>query len=434
MPGPLDGIKVLELTQIIAGPYCGIALADLGAEVVKLESPVGDASRKIGQFAPGESKAFHGLNRGKRGLVIDLAKPEGQAVAHRLIRDFDVFVTNVRPGVAERIAMDYDTLRQVRPDLIYLGVTGYGDRGPNAQRAGSDIAVQAYSGLLAGDLKADPSGAPEHITATAPADYVAALGGAMGVCAALFRRERTGEGQRISTTLLGAGLALQTPWAADVPVSDAILIEPLRRVMSEMREAGATYAEMIDARRSRPNQGKAFRIYYSGYPVKDGAIILGALTPQNRDQIRAALGITDDPIDSPDFNAVGPEADAIAARVEEQIRSKLADGTMSEWMARLDAAGAPASPVNWLEDIADDPQVEAMGLMREIEHPLSGPERHVGPLIEMSETDTGTDRSAPPLDAETDQILREHRFSDDEIARLRVSGAIGVSATPSVQA
>ena len=428
MPGPLDGIKVLELTQIIAGPYCGVALADLGAEVVKLESPDGDASRKIGQFAPGESKAFHGLNRGKRGLVIDLARAEGRAVAHRLIRWFDVFVTNVRPGVAERIGVDYETLRQFRADLIYFDVTGFGDRGPGAHRAGSDAMVQAYSGLVAGDLKIGPSGAPEQITATAPSDYIAALGGAMGVCAALYHRERTGEGQRISTTLLGAGLALQTPWAADVPVSDSILIDPLRRMMSEMQHAGASYAEMIEARRSRPNQGKAFRIYYSGYPVKDGAIILGALTPQNRDQIRAALGITDDPIDNEDFNAVGPEADAIATRVEEQIRSKLAGATVAEWMERLDAAGAPASPVNWLENMADDPQVVAMNLMPSIEHPLTGPERHVGPLIAMSTTETGADRSAPPLDAETDDILREHGFTQEQIAGLRQSGAIGISA------
>lgn len=428
MPGPLDGIKVLELTQIIAGPYCGVALADLGAEVVKLESPLGDASRKIGQFAPGESKAFHGLNRGKRGLVVDLTTPAGQEVVHRLIRDFDVFVANVRPGVAERIGVDYDTLRRFREDLIYLEVTGYGDRGPSSQRAGSDLVVQAYSGLLAGDLKVDADGAPEHITATAPSDYVAALGGAMGVCAALFHRERTGEGQRISTTLLGAGLALQTPWAGDVPVSDSILIEPLRRMMSEMRDAEASYAEMIEARRSRPNQGKAFRVYYSGYPVKDGAIVLGALTPQNRDQIRAALEITDDPTDDEDFNAIGPDADAIVARVEAEIRSTLAGGTMSDWMARLDAAGAPASPVNWLEDMADDPQVVAMDLMPSIEHPLTGPERQVGALIEMSKTETGSSRPAPTLDAETDDILREHGFAAEQIARLRASGAIGVSA------
>ena len=428
MPGPLDGIKVLELTQIIAGPYCGVALADLGAEVVKLESPVGDASRRIAQFAPGESKAFHGLNRGKLGLVIDLAQAEGRAVAHRLIPKFDVFVTNVRPGVSERIGMDYETLRRLRPDLIYFDVTGFGDRGPSAHRAGSDAMVQAYSGLVAGDLKVRPDGAPEQITATAPSDYIAALGGAMGVCAALYHREKTGEGQRISGTLLGAGLALQTPWAGDVPVSDAILIEPLRQMMSELRESGASYAEMIEARRSRPNQGKAFRIYYSAYPVKDGAIVLGALTPQNRDQIRTALEITDDPTDDDDFNAIGPEADTIVARVEAQIRSKLATGTMAEWIATLDAEGAPASPVNWLEDMADDPQVVAMDLMPLIDHPLTGPERQVGPLISMSKTETGTNRSAPPLDSETDAILREHGFNDVEIVGLREAGAIGAAA------
>ena len=426
MPGPLDGIKVLELAQIIAGPFCGTALADLGADVVKLESPQGDASRRIGQFAPGESKAFHGLNRGKRGMVVDLSSVQGQSVAHRLIPHFDVFVTNVRPGVAERIAMDYDTLARFRPDLIYLEVTGYGNRGPSAHRAGSDVVVQAYSGLLAGDMKVDKNGAPEPITASAPSDYVAALSGAMGVCAALFHRQRTGEGQRLSTTLLGAGLALQAPWAGDVPVSDAILIEPLRRMMSEMREAGASYAELIEARRSRPNQGRAFRIYYAGYPVQDGAIILGALTPQNRDQIRTALGIVDDPTDDNDFNAIGPEADAIVARVEEQIRSTLAGGTMAEWIDRLDAVGAPASPVNWLEDMADDPQVGAMEMMPTIDHPLTGPERQVGTLVRMSKTETGSDRSSPPLDADTDAILREHGFSDDEIAGFRASGAVGV--------
>ncbi len=426
MPGPLDGIKVLELAQIIAGPYCGTALADLGADVVKLEPPAGEGARRIGQFAPNESKAFHGLSRGKRGIVINLASTQGQAVAHQLITDFDVFITNVRPGVAERIGMDYETLRRIRPDLIYLDVTGFGDRGPSAQRAGSDIVIQAYSGLLAADQKVGPDGAPEHITATAPADYVAALGGAMGVCAALFHRQQTGDGQRISTTLLSAGLALQTPWVSRVPVSDAMLIEPLRDLMSELRATGASYAELTAARRNRPSQGNAFRLYYRGYPARDGAIILGALTPQNREQIRAALGITDDPTDSDDFNAIGPEADAVVARLDDQIRSKLRSGTMAEWMARLDAEGAPASPVNWPEEIADDPQVEAMNLMRDIEHPLTGPERHVGPLIEMSKTKTGTNRSSPPLDADTDEVLREHGFSDETIASLRAVGVIGV--------
>ncbi len=428
MPGPLDGVKVLELSQIIAGPYCGVALADLGAEVVKLESPHGDAARAIGQFAPGESKAFHALNRSKRGIVVDLSTQAGRQVAHDLLPRFDVFVANLRPGVAERIEMDYDTLRRLRADLIYLDVTGFGDRGPSARRPGSDVVLQAYSGLLAGDLKVAADGAPEPITATAPADYVAALGGAMAVCAALYHRARTGEGQRLSTSLLAAALALQAPWAAQVPVSDAILLEPLRRMMAELRAQDAGYAELIAARRSRPSQGKAFRIYYAGYPVRDGAIILGALTPQNRDQIRSALGISDDPTDDPDFNAVAPDADAIVARVEAQVRQTLAGGTLAEWITRLDAVGAPASPVNWLEEIADDPQVAAMNLIRDYDHALTGPERLVGPLVEMSQTTTGNPRPAPPLDADTDAVLREHGWSDAQITALRATGAVGVPA------
>ncbi len=429
MPGPLDGIKVLELAQIIAGPYCGTALADLGAEVIKLEPPGGEGARRIGQFAPGESKAFHALSRGKRGIVINLAAAAGREVAHELIPQFDVFVTNVRPGVDKRIGMDYETLSAIRPDLIYLHVTGFGSRGPSAERAGSDIVVQAYSGLMAGDMKVGADGAPEHITATAPADYVAALGGAMGVCAALWHRERTGEGQFLSTSLLAAGLTLQSSWVSRVPVSDAILVDPLREALSQMREAGASYAELNAARRDLPRQGKAFRLYYGGYPVRDGAIILGALTPQNRAQIRRALEISDDPTDDDDFNAIAPESDGIVARVREQIAAKLRSGTMREWMERLDAAGAPASPVNWPEEIGEDPQVEAMGIMREIEHPLTGPERHVGALVEMSATPTGTARSSPVLDGETDAVLSEFGFSAERIAELRASGAIGTSAS-----
>ena len=440
MPGPLDGIRVLELAQIIAGPYCGVALADLGADVVKLEPPEGEGARRIAQFAPGESKPFHALSRGKRGIVVDLHTQRGREVAHRLIADFDVFLTNLRPGVPERIGVDYATLRRFRPDLIYLHNTGFGTAEEVAggaidaeaaerivQRAGSDIIVQAYSGLMAGDEKVDERGAPQHITATAPADYVAAVAGAMGVSAALYHRERTGEGQYLSTSLLTAALTLQASWIADVPVSDAILIQPLLEQIQQLRAEGASYAEIIRARREQPRQTRAFRLYYAGYPVQDGAIILGALTPANRGQIRRALGITDDPTDDDDFNALDPATLPVVERLREQISATLMTATMDEWMARLDAEGAPAAKVNLPEEISHDPEIEALGLLRPIEHPLTGPERHVGPLVRMSATPTGSGRSAPPLDADTDAILREHGFSEEEIASLREEGAIGAS-------
>ena len=192
MPGPLDGIKVFEVSQIVAGPYCGLNLVDLGADVVKVEPPGGEGLRATGGFAPGESKGFHSLNRGKRSLVMDLQSAEAQALAHRLMPGFDVFLINARPGVPERLRVDYETLRAFRPDLIYLENSGFGRRGPSATRSGSDGVAQAYSGLMAGDGKVDEFGAPEIISATRPADHQAGLAGSMAICAALFHRERTG--------------------------------------------------------------------------------------------------------------------------------------------------------------------------------------------------------------------------------------------------
>src|SRR5262249_53253944 len=151
--GPLQGIKVFDVTQIIAGPFCAQILADLGAEVVKVEPREGESTRASGQMIPGESKGFHVLNRGKRSLVLDLSRPEGRALAQQLIAGFDVFLSNWRPGVAQTLGLDYDTLKAIRPDLIYAEITGFGARGPNAQRPGSDLIAQAYSGLMAAEGK-----------------------------------------------------------------------------------------------------------------------------------------------------------------------------------------------------------------------------------------------------------------------------------------
>ncbi|MDA0364412.1 MAG: CoA transferase [Chloroflexi bacterium] len=424
--GPLRGVRVLELTQIIAGPYCGMNLADLGADVVKIEPPEGEAMRALGGFMPGESKGFHSLNRGKRSLVIDLHEERGRAVVHRLLPAFDVFVINSRPGVSARIGVDYETLRKLRADLIYMENTGYGTRGPSAERSGSDIIAQAYSGLMAGDGKVDEYGAPLLITSTAPADYAAGLSAAMGICAALYHRERTGEGQYVATSLLGTAMALQGAVAGRLPVFDAMVRDPMLERVNAVRARGGSYAEILEQRGSLLSMlGSAFRLYYGGYQVKDGAIILGALTPHNRDQIRGALGIDDDPSDGPEFNAYDPANGPVVAAVGERIRSVMLTRTMDEWGAAFDAAGAPVSKVNLPEEMSEDRQVQALGCMLELEHDLSGPEQMVGPPLEMAGTPVGARTASPPLDRDTDALLREHGFAADEIAALRVSGAIG---------
>ena len=429
MPGALDGIKVLEVTQIIAGPMCGVMLSDMGADVIKIESAAGDGMRLLGQIAPGESKGFHVFNRGKRGMVLNLQNPDGQAVVHRLIREMDIFLINARPGVPARLGIDYDSLVAYKPDLIYLENTAYGPTGPSAHRAGADIIAQAYSGLMAGDEKVDEHGGPDLITATTPADFAAAFTSTIAVCAALFHRERTGEGQKIDTSLLAGALVLQNAFTARMPVSDAIMLQPVLDGLAAVRERGGSYRELLAAKGGiRALVGGAFLLYYGGYQTSDGAIMLGCVTPPNRQQVRDALGLQpgDDPTDGGDFNPLADGSGEVVARVRALISERFASDTTENWIAKLDAAGAPASQVNMPEEMIDDPQVQALGIMAELEHPLTGPETMVGPPFNMSATPLEARGASPPLDGDTDEVLIEYGYSAEEVAALRSSGAVGL--------
>ena len=425
MPGPLDGVRVLEVTQIVAGPFAGVALADLGADVVKIEPIDGDGSRRIGQFAPGESKAFHVLNRGKRSIAMDLKRPEAQELIHRMIPNYDVFVINSRAGVSQRLRLDYETLVQFRSDLIYVDSTGYGAKGPSAKRSGSDIVAQGYSGLMAGEGKVDEFGAPKSISSTAIADYATSLAAAMGVCAALYRRSLGGGGEYIETSLLLSALAVQGGNVSQLPVSDEILKRPVLDEIEAIRARGGSYEEIVEARSAGVAAGgKAFRLYYNGYRVKDGAIILGALTPGNHEQMRRAMGITDDPSGDPDYNALDPANIAKAEELGERIRALMLTKTMDEWIEIFDREGAPISKVQLPEELADDPQVEAMGYMVDLDHEVAGPERLVGTIVNMRHHPTGSPRPSPPLGRHADEVLDELGFDAEEVASLRAAGVL----------
>ena len=425
MAGPLEGIRVLEFTQIIAGPFCGVALADFGADVVKLEPLDGGSSRVRRSPIPGENKSFHSLNRGKRSLAIDLKHDDAQRLMQQLVPTFDVVVSNLGYGAAARVGVDYETLRQYRADLIYAENTGFGGHGRNASRAGSDIVAQAYSGLMAAEVKCDELGGPELVQCTGIVDFPAGVVLAMGVCAALVHRERTGEGQLVRSSLLATGMMMMGRDIARSPVFDAVTRDPMMERVEAVRERGGDYCEVVTERGGVYDLlGPQLRLYYGGYAVRDGAIIIGALSDRNRRQIRSLLGIEDDPTEDLTFDVLDPANRPAIDRTHRKIAEALRTRSADEWIAELDRLGVPASKVNLPEELADDPGVQEAGIMIELEHEIAGPEQFVGPLVEMSGSPTGSPRPSPLLGRHTREILEEAGLAADEIDGLYERGAI----------
>jgi crotonobetainyl-CoA:carnitine CoA-transferase CaiB-like acyl-CoA transferase len=425
--GPLTGIRVLEFSQIVAGPVAGLNLADLGADVIKVEPPAGDSHRFVGTIVPGESKMYQGNNRGKRSLVIDLQHPDGLALIHRLIPRVDVVISNFRLGVPDRLGIDYRSLTKLRPDLIYAQITGFGESGPGAQWAGSDLVAQAHSGLMVMDGKLDADGIPQRMEIPI-ADYTAGLAIAMAVCAALLHRERTGEGQYLTASLLRAGLHLQNRYVMREPVNDATLRDPCLADLQAARARGAGFDELLAIREQRGRLASPFTLYYRVYQARDGAIALGALTPQNRNAIRRVLGIeTEERSDTSGFDASDPANIEATQRWREWIEGQLATKRVDEWMALFEAARVPVARVNFPEEMSDDPQANADGMFLELQHTITGWQKVVGPVVTMSATPTGSTLPAPTLGEHTNAILRELGVGDDELQHLAQEGIIRIS-------
>jgi formyl-CoA transferase len=423
--GPLAGIRVLEFSQIVAGPFAGVALSDMGADVIKVEPLEGENRRNSGAAVPNEGKYFQSLNRGKRSLPIDLSKPEGQHLVQRIIPNFDVVLLNYRAGVAERLHIDYATLSALNPGLIYANITGFGDRGPYAERAGSDIVAQAYSGVMAAEAKVDEHGAPATLTSSTYLDRTTGMAAAMGICAALFHRAQTGQGQEIHASLLQTALELLSDRVMREPVHDAIGRDPLMAEIHAKRDSGAPYDEVAAIRRSQGPRFASHRLYYGGYHTKKGALVLGAVTHRTRDTIRGILDFHD-PTDSPEFNAADPENRRLIEEWRQEIQDRLMTREAEDWVALFLAAGVPASVVNQPEDMADDPQVIAAGMTTQMEHPITGPQTVVSPMIRMSVTPTAARRPSPPLGAHTREVLLECGLSANEVEELVARRVVGV--------
>jgi formyl-CoA transferase len=421
--GPLSGVKVLEFTQIIAGPFCGMHLADMGADVTKFEPLEGEPWRIFVELVPKESRTFASLNRGKRGVAMDMRRPEAQEAIHRLVKSADVVLINYRPGVAEQLRIDYETLSALNPRLIYCENTAFGRRGPLARRGGYDLIVQAMSGLMAGEAKMD--GDVPTFLYPAVADYATGIQMTNAVSAALFARERTGKGQRIDCTLLGTALAMQTSQFTWLDAWDTDILPPMLEELKQARAELKSFEEQV-AVHSRFRPGSAGNIYYRVFQTADGFIAVGALSMPLRIKVIAATGLKDPRFrEDGGFDMAPPGWDEAGPKLVEEAEALYRTKTTEEWGAILEKHGVPAGPLHFIEELFGHPLTEANGLEVKLEHPLLGSMRMVGPPFQMSDTPLAPQGPSPMLGQHTDEVLAEAGYSEAEIAKLRNAGVVG---------
>lgn len=420
--GPLSGVRVLEFTQIIAGPFCGQHLADMGADVIKFEPVEGEPWRIFNELVPKESRTFASLNRGKRNVAMDMTRPEAQAVIHRLARTADVVVINYRPGVAEQLKIDYETLCAINPRIIYCENTAFGRFGPLAQRGGYDIVVQALTGLMAGEGKMQGE-VPTYIY-PAVADFATGIQMANAISAALFYRERTGKGQRIDCTLMGTALAMQTSQFTWIEAWDNEVFPAMLEEIREARLRKAPFAEQQAIHRKYRPVAPG-NIYYRVFQTADGFIAVGALSDSLRRKVLAATGLHDPRFKEDGSFELAPEGweelgPKLVAEAEALYRTK----TTAEWGEIFEKHGVPAGPMHFVEELFGHPQTEANGLEIQVEHEVLGPMRMVGPPFQMSESPLRPTKASPVLGADTDDVLAEAGLAPEEIASMREAGII----------
>jgi crotonobetainyl-CoA:carnitine CoA-transferase CaiB-like acyl-CoA transferase len=393
MNGPLDGFRIVDVTQMVSGPMATMILADQGADVIKVEPPrTGDLTRALGGTKRGMAPTFAVINRSKRSVVIDLKNPRGVELLKKLVGEADVFIQNFRPGAADRMGIGEPELRRIKPDLIYVSISGFGETGPYAHQRVYDPVVQALSGLAS--IQADgATGRPRMMRLIVP-DKVTALTAAQAITAALLARERTHQGQHVRLAMLDAVIAFMWP------------------------EGMARYT-------FKGNDGATIRnsVRDLVFETTDGYITVGAVSDVEWEGLARGAGHPEW-LDDPRFKTVAGRARYADERLEltqEALRGK----SSREWLAIFDASQVPSAPILSREDLFTDPQIAANGLIVESIHPHAGAMRQPRPPIRFETTPASIQRQAPMLGEHTDEVLRESSLTDDEIAELRRSGVIG---------
>ncbi|MCZ2108560.1 MAG: CoA transferase [Dehalococcoidia bacterium] len=419
----LGGIRVIEFAQAMAIPFCGLLMADLGAEVVKVEPPEGDAFRaNQSQVLPGESKGFTIYNRGKRSVCIDLARPESAEAIDALVRWADIALVSFKPSDVERFNVGYDHFASLNPNIIYLEHVPLGPRGPYGRDGGYDVIVQGMSGLgtITGRVVGD---APQNVR-PAYVDVSTGYASLAAVLAALYQRERTGEGQRVQTSLLGTGLTLAGNMLHWFAATDPDVWESFTARLGELRASGAGFEEQRQLYERTILAGGYGNIYFRHYRTRDGFVSVGCLSPVLNARLRQAIGV-EDPRMTPGFELGTPEAyDALTALIR-QAEDVFRGRTTAEWITHLKANGVPCGPFNFPTEVFEDPQVLANDFIIEMEHPLLGPYKTFATPFRFDRTPARAERSSPLLDADTDAVLLEAGLPGSAVERLRSSAVIG---------
>jgi CoA:oxalate CoA-transferase len=421
--GPFVGIRILEFTQIIAGPLGCMLLADMGAEVIKVEPVAGEPWRLQVQFIPLESKAFQSLNRGKQSLAMDLTQPQSREAIHRLVADIDVVVINYRPDVAARLGIDYETLKAIKPDLVYVDSTAFGRRGPLAQRPGYDIVIQSFAGLTAAGGRFDENGNPMLPGGGPTADNQTGYAIAWAVSAALFHRERTGRGQLVETSLLANALTVQYGTFMSLPAADTMVRGAMLEKLEAAEESGQSYRDFVEERREMMRRRGVGGVYYRCFNTKNGAIAVGCLSASLREKMRQALDFTDIR-DKPDYDPLTPESQAFQRELTAKIEEMMASDNSERWIETLESAGVPVSSIEFVERLDQHEQVLANDYVIDLDHDITGPQTQVAPPIKMSDSPPQAQGAAPPLGRDNDAILASVGYSSDEITAMRDAGAI----------
>ena len=386
----LEGIRVLDVTQVMAGPFCAMQLCDMGAEVIKVEPPGGDSTRRMAGASGTDSAGFNAVNRGKRGIVLDLKAPHGQSAFRRLLDRADVVIENYRPGVMAGFGLDYAAVSREHPALIYASISGYGQTGPDASKGGFDLIAQGASGLMS--VTGEP-GRPPVKVGVPLTDLGAGLFALSAILAALYHRTRTGRGQYIDTSLLEAGVALSV-WESAEYFAERVAPEPL---------------------------GSAHRMFapYQAIRCADGYITLGAANDRLFSRLCEMLGHAEWAA-HPDYIDNTRRVRNRAALIH-SIESITATRARRHWLAELDAAGIPCGPINDYAEAFADPQIRAREMVVQVDHPTLGRLHALGSPVKMSETPAVVQRRAPLLGEHTEEVLREAGCSDGEIAAALAS-------------